>query len=347
MMSRFTAAFTLSFVLVTPGFAADIEGAKDHALVGRYAGSSIVFQKFSEFDELALLKSQHDYAALLERDAVSDRTGSEWLKLESRVTKIRYEIPADRSSLEVLRNYESALKGKGFQSVFSCADQSCFTGNLRDPYLLGQQIDTDNGDTSLYLDHARYSLMKLERQSGAVFAAILTGEDNERKSAFVIVLETKAMEGDKIAFLDASDIDSAIGTEGKVSLYGILFDTGKDDLKPESRPTLDEIAKLLSSKPQLRLQIVGHTDDRGTPDYNLELSSRRAGRVVFALINDYAISSDRLTSSGAGLCAPRLRLTIQTRAEPRTDVSSSLPSSSSARNRQPSYDERIDTFLPV
>ena len=48
----------------------------------------------------------------------------------------------------------------------------------------------------------------------------------------------------------------------------------------ESQPTLDEIAKLLKSEPSLRLHVVGHTDNQGNPEYNLDLSRRRAASVV-------------------------------------------------------------------
>jgi outer membrane protein OmpA-like peptidoglycan-associated protein len=66
----------------------------------------------------------------------------------------------------------------------------------------------------------------------------------------------------------------------------------------------DEIAKLLQEKPELKLKIVGHTDNKGTPEYNLDLWSRRAANVVVALTGSYGIAADRLTSEGAGLTQP-------------------------------------------
>jgi OOP family OmpA-OmpF porin len=77
-----------------------------------------------------------------------------------------------------------------------------------------------------------------------------------------------------------------------------------DALCPESKPTLDEIAKLLREKSDLRLDIIGHTDNRGTPDYNMNLSRCCAAIVVAALIRDYEIAADWLGSSGAGLTSP-------------------------------------------
>ncbi len=301
-----------SFAIVATGWllplgttlAADEPGSKDHPLVGRYLDSEIVYYKTSDFDEAALLRAPHDYSALLDRNATDDRSGDEWLRLEGRTTKIRYEIAKGRSSLEVTRNYESALKEKGFAVLFSCADKTCFTGNLRDSYLLGQQIDTDNGLSSRYFDRARYVLFKLERPEGAMHVSLLTGEDKQQVSAFILVVETKGMEGGKIAFIDAGKMAQSIGDQRKIDIYGIVFDFDKDDVRPESKPTLDEIAKLLNKESGLRLNIVGHTDNRGAAEYNNDLSRRRAANVVAALTRDYGIDAARLTSSGAGFSAP-------------------------------------------
>lgn len=290
--------------LTAAALAEDEPGSRDHALIGRYQGSSIVFYKTAEFDQAALLKAPHDYSALLDRDATKDRSGPEWFRTEGRITKIRYEIPTGRSSLEVMRNYEGALKQKGFEVVFACVDQACFKGNLKDPYLLGEQLDPDNGVSTLYFDRVRYMLSKLSRPQGAIYAAILTGDSQERVTAFVSVVEEKAMEGEKIATIDSGQIEKALGADGRVSIYGILFDYDKDLVRPESKPALIEIAKALSANPTLRVEIVGHTDNRGTAEYNRDLSERRAANVAAALTREHGIAAGRLSASGAGLSAP-------------------------------------------
>jgi outer membrane protein OmpA-like peptidoglycan-associated protein len=297
-------AVALLLAALTPAFAQDEPGSRDHPLVGRYDGARIVYYKSADYDEAALLQAPHDYNALLERNDTKDRSGDDWLKLEGRVTKIRYEIPAGRSSLEVMRNYDNALKGRGFTSVFNCVDKACFKGVLQDPYLLGEQVDADNGDSGLYSGRVRYALMRLDRAGGPVYVSLLAGEDKERITAFVTVVEAKPMAGEKIVFIDAGEMEREISQHRRVSLYGIVFDFDKDALRPESKPTLDEIAKLLRQRPNLRLDIVGHTDNRGTAEYNINLSQRRAANVLSALVYQYGIAPVRLSSRGAGFTAP-------------------------------------------
>jgi OOP family OmpA-OmpF porin len=118
------------------------------------------------------------------------------------------------------------------------------------------------------------------------------------------VVESKEMESGKVVFLNATEMERQLSTRGNVSLYGILFDFDKDIPRPESKPTLQEIAKLMDKMQQLKLKVVGHTDNRGSADYNLNLSRRRAAGVVAALTREYGIAADRLSSDGAGLGSP-------------------------------------------
>jgi OmpA-OmpF porin, OOP family len=75
-------------------------------------------------------------------------------------------------------------------------------------------------------------------------------------------------------------------------------------VKPESRPTLEQIAKLLGAQPQLNVFIVGHTDNQGAYDYNLDLSRRRAEAVAAELVKNHRIAQARLRTAGVGFLAP-------------------------------------------
>ena len=92
--------------------------------------------------------------------------------------------------------------------------------------------------------------------------------------------------------------------EGRAVFYGILFDFDKAEVKPESEGQLAEMAKFLQANAAARVFIVGHTDNKGTLDYNVGLSSRRAEAVVKALSSKYGVDARRLTPRGLGPLAP-------------------------------------------
>ncbi len=115
-------------------------------------------------------------------------------------------------------------------------------------------------------------------------------------------IEKKSM--DQVVVADARAMGNDILANGHVSIYGIYFDTGKSDIKPESDAALSEIAQLLKNNMSLKLYVVGHTDSDGTFDANMKLSKERAEAVAQALTTRYGIAPDRLKSYGVGSLSP-------------------------------------------
>ncbi len=86
-------------------------------------------------------------------------------------------------------------------------------------------------------------------------------------------------------------------------LEKIFFDYNKATIKPESFPLLNEVAKVLKSRPTMTVRIEGHTDDRGGKTYNMKLSRERARSVRNYLIKA-GIDPSRMVSEGFGLTRP-------------------------------------------
>lgn len=116
------------------------------------------------------------------------------------------------------------------------------------------------------------------------------------------VIHEKDMQQQVVA--NADELKKGIDAEGHMVANGVLFDTDKADIKPESKPALDEIAKLLKADGTLRIYVVGHTDNQGALAHNMELSKARASAVVKALEAQYGVAAARLASYGAGPYAP-------------------------------------------
>ncbi len=93
-------------------------------------------------------------------------------------------------------------------------------------------------------------------------------------------------------------------TTGKFVTDAIQFDVNSSQLKPESYPTLRQIANGLKSETEKKVLIVGHTDSDGEDAYNLDLSKKRAEAVKTILKEEFGISPDRMTTDGKGEAQP-------------------------------------------
>jgi outer membrane protein OmpA-like peptidoglycan-associated protein len=91
--------------------------------------------------------------------------------------------------------------------------------------------------------------------------------------------------------------------EGRVQVYGILFDLDKAVIRSESRPVLDEMLEVLNAEPAWKLTIEGHTDASGSDAHNQTLSQQRADAVKAYLVAD-GIAEDRLQTKGFGESKP-------------------------------------------
>ncbi|WEZ85749.1 OmpA family protein (plasmid) [Rhizobium sp. 32-5/1] len=78
----------------------------------------------------------------------------------------------------------------------------------------------------------------------------------------------------------------------------ILFDFDKADIRPDARPVLTKLANVLAAMKERRVSIIGHTDSKGSDDYNDRLSSRRAISVK-TWLSESGITSE-MTTEGKG-----------------------------------------------
>ena len=127
----------------------------------------------------------------------------------------------------------------------------------------------------------------------------------------LIVFEPYDLEGEDKYFI--GNLRVAVGnpdtrnkllTDGKLVTNGILFNVNSDQIKTESYGVLKEIAGILKDNPDVKVEIVGHTDSDGDETKNLELSKKRAEAVKTALNKDFGIKPDRMKTDGKGETEP-------------------------------------------
>lgn len=283
---------TMVGVAPLPAVAADVGGSADHPIVSRYAGSEITRYQQDEFNEYGLLVGPAD-----QRDGKAGNVKSV-KPLEGKVTRILYQAPAGRSTLEVYRNYEAELNKAGFKILYHCALDACgkafhYTVVNTTP-MVG--IETEQ----------RYLAAQLTRVEGDVYVSLYLNQNTaagQPSRTQLDVVELKPMQTQMVT-VDADAMAKGLGAEGHIAIYGIYFDTDKAVLKPESKLTLEEIAKLLEAQAGLKLLVVGHTDNQGGFEHNMDLSRRRAQAVVEALSGQHGVAASRLAGHGVGYLAP-------------------------------------------
>lgn len=298
----------LAFKLAGAGaaIAADAPGCKDPADLKRFEGASLVLCESRDFGEYQLPEGRlisWDYGRNKPVFAVKR-------DLEGRPTYNIYFVPKGPSSAEVFRNYQVELLDKGFKPLFEAngAEFGPDQGRIFEHIGPGGQLFgyspensrfvaavRDEGQRQTYV--ALYVIEfqggvhpKLRAERGQVLVRLDTIEVGQLRSRMELV--------------KADEMESRIAITGRITIYGIQFDFNRAELKPESKPALDEIATYLRQNPERRLHVVGHTDAVGGFDFNVKLSQARAVAVVESLVRSYGIASTRLTGNGVGMLAP-------------------------------------------
>jgi len=289
--------------------ASDLKDSKDHPLILRYPGSTITTYTATDFDEYKVATGRVKNGVLPTQN------------IEGKVTTIIYALPLSVTTLQVMRNYENALKEGGFKTTLSCDAKTC--GNSLPAKLIASigprakmeqryfQMGIDDRSTGPDSDY-RFWTGVLERGGTKTYLTLfvqhISAGPSDPGYAALDVVESKNMEIGLVS-LDVKSIDAAIKAQGKVVLDGLYFDHDKDTIKPDSAPTLKTIADYLNANLHINAYVVGHTDNSGDYTHNLSLSQKRAAAVIRALVTEYKIANARLIPVGIGPVSPATRNT--------------------------------------
>ena len=332
-MLRLTVLILMWSLATIPGLAdvtqtlTDKDGSRDHPQIKRYEGSVIVSYEHKKFDAFTIPLSRLEPVKGKRMKRQQLFAPSEKKTLEGDYTRLVYVVPAGRSPLEVLRNYVAEIQSKGGRVLYECKGAQCggdpgrsSASLYRDMslamYLFPEERITDPRYSmgwcamTASITDQQYAALEVPetKLNVSVLTYILKDKYNckalnDRTIAIVDIVEAVARE-QKMVTVKAEDMAEKISATGGIALYGIHFDFDKADIKPESEPTLEQIAKLLENDTTLKLLVVGHTDNSGTFEYNQGLSQRRAAAVVHALVTRYHITKDRLTPIGVSYASP-------------------------------------------
>ncbi len=235
----------------------DAEGMKDHPMFPNRMTNYFISEFQNNFDAV---------------DFNTAPGGTKIITKEGTKTKIRYDFNAESeqpkpSALQILRNYESAAKKIGGQTVYlNAGEVTC--------------------------------VFKVIKTNAEIWVKVETGGNDNNDFYELTILEIEAMKQE----ITSNDILTALNTDGHIALY-INFETGKSDIKPESQNIIDQIVEMLKSNPTLKISVEGHTDNAGNIQSNQTLSENRAKAIMNAIVSK-GIDKLRLLSKGWGQTKP-------------------------------------------
>lgn len=267
----------------------DVSGSKDHPAISRFKGSWIRYYEFDKFNQ---------YNLRITSIKKGEENTARNLPLEGAVTRIVYQCPKTVSAFEVYKSYESALKTQGFETIFSCETANCGAA-------FGSSYPNDNAPhiRSYSQDQRYFAGKRKESDSTELYVAVYSVFTQDGPVVRLDVIEIKRMEEGQV-FVSAAKINSDMAQIGKSVINQILFESGNANILPESSSAIQEIATYLKNNPFVKIYIVGHTDNVGTLDFNLNLSQQRADAVVQELVKKHGIDSNRLFGKGVGFLCP-------------------------------------------
>jgi len=235
----------------------DVGGSKDHPLLTRYPNSHIVeYEKNFNSVEFAVGgKGAEPQRKAVEGDATI-------------LTYFHNAVEKQPSALQVIRNYQNAIKSIGGEVVYERLPK-----------------DGDGGETTL----------KVATGGKEVWVRLEPGIFSAPTQSYKLwVVEVAQMQ----QVVSANKLLDELNKNGFIALY-INFDTGKWDLKADGTATVAEIVKMLKSAPALKIAIEGHTDNVGQAAANKTLSEKRAQSVMAAVVAG-GIDPKRLSAAGFG-----------------------------------------------
>lgn len=246
--------------------------------------------------------------------AVGESAGGGPLReVEGRVIWSAYRLAdPDASAVEVMAGYRARLSEMGFTPLLDCAGPACGGFDFR----FGVQLLPA---PAMLLDTAEFAQLSASRagpDGAESFVSVLV---SRALGAVQIqtVLVLPAEPGRDLAPVpaagaaaemlvlpqDTETLLTLLTEQGHVSLSGLDFDTGGAELSASSAPALKTTARLLRDHPELKILIVGHSDNQGSLEANVALSQRRAEAVRAALVAR-GVAEGRLEAHGVGFLAP-------------------------------------------
>jgi len=221
--------------------------------------------------------------------------------VEGRVDRTTWRLQSGSSTtLQILAPLRDQLEAQGYEILLDCEARNCGGFDFRfgtevvptpDMYVAIHDyrfLSAVRGDEVLSL------LVSRNPPDGFVQLIQVTPVDTQPSSPLVIEDAVDGTQG----------VLQVLLRDGHVILNDLHFSTGEVALGAGPFASLKELAGYLADNPEMRLALVGHTDDTGALQANIAVSTRRAQAVRNRLIEAHGVAADRIEAQGVGYLSP-------------------------------------------
>ena len=241
------------------------------------------------------------------------RDGANVRIVEGRVVRSAYRLDDPKATTaEVARLYRERLVELGYTINLDCVGAGCgglafrfAVELLPPPAMLVDAADFAqiSADRDLGKAGAAHASILVSRALDSVYVQVVMVTPAAPSRNLVASPVTEAEPTAPVAPGDAEELLERLRQNGHVVLNGVRFETGGAKLAPASDSTLEAVAILLKDHPDLKVVIVGHSDNTGSLESNIALSKKRAEAVRAALIAR-GVAGGQLAAEGVGFLAP-------------------------------------------
>ena len=239
------------------------------------------------------------------------------LEAEGRFIREAWQIPGQKTTLQLLEPLRSQLSDDGYEIVFECETDACGGFDFR--------FETEvipEPDMHVNLADYRFLAARTEHEEGPEYITLLVSRTDatgyiqfikitpappgppEENLASKTPTDLGATAGELPEALPSGDIAADLEARGRAILPDLSFETGSSRLANEDFASLNTLAEYLRTHPDRKVTLVGHTDAAGSLDANVALSRARARAVLEKLVNDYDIPAAQLDANGIGYLMP-------------------------------------------
>lgn len=224
--------------------------------------------------------------------------------IEGTVKRSAWRIDvAGLTPLQLVNPLRAQLDEAGYRIVLDCAAQVCGGYDFR---FAAEVLPAPNMYVNIRNFHV-LTAVRAPQEAVTILASASSG------ASFIQIIQTGSEEataaaaGAPVFVAPASgqaDVQNGLAQNGHAVLAGLEFGSGTSELGGGPYAVLEELAQAMTMQPEMRIALVGHTDNVGSLDVNTALSVSRASAVRTYLINQYDIAAVRIEVQGAGYLAP-------------------------------------------